>query len=304
MKTFLTQQKFFVSKTMKWVSRSLSRLTLVLGLWAILPNNLTASPTANPHSEDTTLPYQQELNNNTPKILVLIIASDDKPVYVELQKIWKAYMHLDKEHVEAYFIRGNPDLSTLYQIQDDIIWSKTRESTIPGILTKTLLSMECLLPRIDQFDYVVRTNLSSFYVFPRLLEFLKTLPKEKCYCANVTDYGTFYFGSGAGFILSPDLVKKLVENKKTLLEQHSNLHDDVRIGLFFHEEGIPLQPAPRLDLLCLHHWDIYKNSIPQNIFHLYAKNLQDHLRLTDEITIQKGLLKMFYNISLSEDSPQ
>ena len=40
------------------------------------------------------------------KVLVLIITSDNLPVYPKLQKVWKSYMHSDPEHIEAYFIRG------------------------------------------------------------------------------------------------------------------------------------------------------------------------------------------------------
>jgi len=100
------------------------------------------------------------------------------------------------------------------------------------------------LPRIREFDYVLRTNLSSFFVFPRLFEFLKTLPKQRCYCGSGEG-----FGSGCGFLLSPDLVKMLVLHKNELWNQSSN--DDVSIGHFLQKKGVALLPAPRRDLLTL-----------------------------------------------------
>ncbi|MCX6988703.1 MAG: hypothetical protein NTZ52_04285 [Chlamydiae bacterium] len=126
-------------------------------------------------------PSSLDLNHRNPKVLVLIIASDNFPgvdlvfPYPELKKIWRSYMHTNP-NIEAYFIQGDPNLSSPYEIQGDVIWSKTEENLRPGILNKTLLSIECMLPRINEFDYVLRTNLSSFYVFPRLLHFLQTLP--------------------------------------------------------------------------------------------------------------------------------
>jgi len=86
------------------------------------------------------------------KVLVLIICSDQFPgttltfPYKEMQEVWRSYMHRDPEHVEAYFIRANPHLNSMYEIQGDVIWSKTEENVIPGILNKTsyLLSLFCL----------------------------------------------------------------------------------------------------------------------------------------------------------------
>jgi len=52
--------------------------------------------------------------------------------YKEMQEVWRSYMHRDPEHVEAYFIRANPHLNSMYEIQGDVIWSKTEENVIPG----------------------------------------------------------------------------------------------------------------------------------------------------------------------------
>lgn len=47
---------------------------------------------------------------------------------------------------------------------------------IPGILNKTVKGLEFLQPCFSDFDYILRTNLSSFYVFPKLLNFLHQAP--------------------------------------------------------------------------------------------------------------------------------
>ena len=193
------------------------------------------------------------------KILVLIISSDERHLYKKLQKIWKSYMHLDRKHVEAYFIKANRKLHEDFAIKGDVIWSKTKESFRPGILNKTLLTMQHLIPRIDEFDYILRTNLSSFYVFPKLLKFLETLPKKGCYCgAKLTSYHGSPFGWGCGFILTPDLVKKLVQNKKNLLNMIYD-NDDVVIGDFFHQKNIPIIPAPLMEIYSLVEWREKRN---------------------------------------------
>lgn len=168
---------------MKWISRSMLFLFFFISMPTFCERNL--------------------------RVLVLIIASDQFPVYVELQKIWQSYIHSDPEHIETYFIRGDPNLPTSYEIKNDIIWSKTDEGWSPasaGIINKTVLSLEAMLPRLHEFDYILRTNLSSFYVFPRLLKFLETLPKKRCYAGSNTG-GDSPIASGCGFIISPDVAK-------------------------------------------------------------------------------------------------
>ncbi len=227
----------------------------------------------------------------TPKILVLIIACDSPEVFFENQKTWRSYMHLDREHVEVYFIKADPKLDTTSSIVDDVIWSKTEENYIPGILNKTILSMEAILPRLDEFDYVLRTNLSSFYYFPKLLEFLKTAPQTNFYC-GVDYYG--WFASGAGFILSPDLVKLLVENKSHFLDNMASF-DDVLIGHFLRPRGVPIVPADRVDLTSIERWNSHDKNFADH-FHFRVKNDHYHLRITDEVFIQRELAKMLYGV--------
>lgn len=238
----------------------------------------------------TQLTYAKEI-----KVLVLIIASDNLPVYVELQKIWRSYMHTDPEHVEAYFIKGNPDLATTHWIEGDILWSKTEEgwiNTSAGIINKTVLSLEALAPRLNEFDFVLRTNLSSFYIFPRLLDFLTTVPTTRCYCGtDVT--GSSGIGSGCGFILSRDLVYTLLSYRDSLINNRSG-EDDLLVGWVFRDcEKVPLITHPREDFFSLTDWKRKKNHIPAHTFQCRIKN-PDHLRTSADLYIQSGLLNMFY----------
>jgi hypothetical protein len=226
-----------------------------------------------------------------PKILVLIIANDAPQYYVENQKVWRSFMHLDREHVEAYFIKAEPKLRGNYRIRGDVIWSKTEENFSPGILNKTILSMEAMLRRIDEFDYVLRTNLSSIYDFPKLLDFLRKLPAKNCYC-GINHYN--WFASGAGFILSPDLVKVLVQNKAHFWNNKQD-NDDVIIGHFLRNRGVEIISAKRMDFPTLQRWRSHDKNF-SDYFHFRCKNDDYNLRLTEEITIQKELVKLLYGV--------
>lgn len=230
------------------------------------------------------------------KVLVLIIASDDYPVYGELQKIWRSYMHYNPKQIKAYFMKADPNLTTMNLIADDIIWTKTSETLVPGIINKTIQSMEVLLPVIKtEFDYVLRTNLSSFYVFDRLLTFLENMPRENVYCGSPFGYTNGV--SGCGYILSSDMVELLVENKSFFNDQLAP--DDILIADFFYSKNIFARYHDRMDLMPMSIWNDNKNFIPLNAFHFRVKN-EPSLRLTDDIYVHSQLLKMFYLPFLEE----
>lgn len=245
-----------------------------------------------------------------PKVLVLIIASSGTQAYLELQKVWESYMHTDPEHFEVYFIRGNPELASSSEIKENSLFVMSEESFVPGILKKTVLSMEAMLPRLHEFDYVLRTNLSSFYVFPRLLNFLKTLPPHRCYCGvqlhTPTPHpqlGMINYISGAGIILSTDLVEMLVHGKEEVFKTSHLLADDELLGLFFQRRGVFTLPAARTDFPTREVWDKTKDQIAENAFHFRAKNNYNirtaEESFADEIFIDLELLKKFYPASSS-----
>lgn len=231
------------------------------------------------------------------KVLVLIIASDQIPLYTELQTMWRSYMHSDPEHFESYFIKGDPELPTSYLIENDTIWSKTEEGWTPqsaGIINKTIMSMEAFRPRLHEFDFILRTNLSSFYAFPRLLEALKKIPKTNCYYASSTDH-TSLMGSGSGIIFSRDVIKLMIDNKQEFIGKKES-PDDSLICHFLSGHGIKLLVHKRLDVLSLSEWNSIKSVIPDNIFHFRVKT--DHpVRMVEDIAIHQDLLKMFYPIT-------
>lgn len=233
------------------------------------------------------------------KLLVLIIASDQNPVYLEEQELWRSYMHKDRDHVEAYFIKGNPDLKSEFEIDGDVIWSKTAETITPGVLNKTVLSLEALFPRLDEFDFVLRTNLSSFFNFPKMLKFLETLPKTKCYAGLIfrkddskhLGWPTRWI-HGSGYVISPDVAKLIVANKKALID--SSIPDDLTVAEFFEQNGIPMTEYKFLPIGSMKQWLLTKDSIPERFFQFRLKQWDSNKRAVDEPTIMRELIEKFY----------
>lgn len=239
----------------------------------------------------------QTANNKHNKLLVLIVDSDTCDVYVKLRHIWSLYMHSDPEHVEAYFIRGDPNLPVPYLIKGDTLYLQTENNLNPGIIKKTVMALEALSSRIGtEFNFVLRTNLSSFYIFDRLLEYLKRLPVTNCYSGSILGP---YSISGCGFIISPDVAQIMIENKTFLI--NSPLPDDDATGELMHAKGIPPIFHPRRDYYVLKRDWTPNDEIPPHIFQVRVKNDVYALRHTDDMIIYKWLLKKFYHINLNLD---
>ena len=230
---------------------------------------------------------------NNIRLLVLVLASDNLPVYIVEQKLWRSYMHYNPSQVTAFFIKGNYNLTSRYLIDQDIIWSKTNEGFPPysaGLINKTVMSLEALQDRLDNFDYILRTNMSSFFIFPRLLDYLSTLPKDGVYAGVLGGQCV----SGAGIIMSRDIVKLILQYKDELLNNNTDI-DDVLLGTFMKEHNVSAIDCavPRVDIISLEQWSKVKNSIPQKAFHIRTKNVFGR-RKTDEIYIYKQLRNLFY----------
>ncbi len=225
------------------------------------------------------------------KIALLIIASDNELIYTQLQQVWKSYMHSDPEHVEAYFIRGDENVAQPYGIQNDTIWSPSAESIRPGILNKTISAMEALHPRINEFDYIVRTNLSTFYLFPRLLNFLKKCPKHRFYAGPETAPGSG-IGSGSGFIISADLMELMLQHKHQFWNNSSS-NDDNIIGHFLNSHSISLRTFDYASFYTMEEWHQHKDTIHDDVFQIRVKMVYDRDR-SKEISIHAVLLEKFY----------
>lgn len=251
------------------------------------------------------------LNERDVKVLMLIIASDNNPAYLELQKIWSSYMNCDPDHFEVYFIHADPSLSS-HNIDGNHLYLPGEESYKPGILMKTILALESFLPRLDEFDFIIRTNLSSFYIFPRLLNCLKTLPTTRCYGGQIMHFrpewnrGKDYkrFVSGAGIIMSSDIARMMVEEKDVILEKSQTLADDEIMGHFVESKNIPFISIQRKDFASRLAWYQGKNAIGERDFHFrakphfYQRDIKENYQ--DEIFINAKLLKTFYPLSFNQ----
>jgi len=191
------------------------------------------------------------------KLIILIIASVNES-YNLFVECWKEYMNNFPE-VKAYFLYSDPELTSDVMIYDNIILYKTEESLVPGIFQKTVCAMN-FCQKYFSYEYIIRTNLSTFLHIPRLLEYLSDKPRENFIAGHynqlpnaasqlvkhtlVNNYldktlnEKFIYIHGTGIILSHDVTNKLLSHLKTNYDKIQSafaLPDDVLISLVMYD---------------------------------------------------------------------
>jgi hypothetical protein len=231
------------------------------------------------------------------KILCLIIASKTDE-YAQMEQQWRK--HIAKiqtsstSQTVAFFFLYSSTTITAPVVDHDAhtITIPGKESLIPGIFDKT---MQALTETIHiHYDYLLRTNLSSFFDFRKLAAYLETQPTK-----NYT--GTFLeisneqiemtvqgglkiriptiFLNGAAFLMSKDVVFETVHKYTCMtpdeLSYITTLPDDVAISLlvasFYDWRNMRILPrfAPVAKIT------LY--DVPQDIFHVRLKTAHMHM---------------------------
>jgi hypothetical protein len=156
--------------------------------------------------------------------------------------IQQRYVHVFNE-IDTFFVVMRENQTNLVEQENDIIYVKEKEHVL-NVLYKTITALEYLFQK-NEYDFVIRSNISTIIHIPKLLQYLHTIPKTLIYTSseflnlkwldpragihNNSLFGTIY-ASGISITLSNDTVKYLINNKDKL---RHDIVDDVSIGLFF-----------------------------------------------------------------------
>ena len=116
------------------------------------------------------------------KLIILIIASD-APHYEVFKKCWMEYMNKN-ENIKSFFLYSNENLDTDIYVTKDSITYNCKESLIPGILYKTIAGYYFSQKKLS-YDFMLRTNLSSFINFPQLLTYLDNIERNNIWVSNL-----------------------------------------------------------------------------------------------------------------------
>ena len=157
-------------------------------------------------------------------IIILIIANDHPKYYHEMQTVWKKYMNLHP-NIRSFFVKGNAE----EYVESETIYVKSGENYIPGILEKTVKSMEYIQNNYE-YDDIFRTNLSSFVDLYKLYEFVHLESTQSIeYGGIILTPSDIPFGyiSGAGILFSRNTTEYIINNQSKL---DYSIIDDVAFG--------------------------------------------------------------------------
>jgi hypothetical protein len=182
-----------------------------------------------------------------PKILVLVLSHTAEPWRTLEQVQRETWASLAPElGIEVLFLNNDPKAhpaSVAYRVGDKI-FAPCRDG-LYDIGHKTLLGFEHCL-RCHEFDYIFRTNSSSYVDLPVLQRACEGFPRNLRYSGVHMSFGPVWYASGCGYTISRDLVEKVVAGQD---QWDHTLIDDVSLGKLIHQlTGVTVTPAPRLDL--------------------------------------------------------
>lgn len=211
------------------------------------------------------------------KIGFLIIASEDEPwctinrqgqelTWIKDLGPWDSYLAAyslgnlgesrinPKNHRKIQFVDGS-DRS--HALSEPVFFSKShgRFDGVSGygsLVGTTLSGMNYLLNHSD-CDFIVRTNVSSYWSVEKLREFLSDKPQANYYAGcGERLYGGIRgriqktkYASGAGIILSADVARRFVENSRNI---STRLIDDLAIGKVAESLGLKHHELTRVDI--------------------------------------------------------
>ena len=189
------------------------------------------------------------------KIFVFVIASFNKPIYLDLIRYKK--MQLIKYNIPHYFVFDDCPPSDYVFDEHDLFFEKdpVNPPTIyfpeqsgvvspskrvcpsqnPHMIRKFLKALKYI--NEEDYDFIVRSNLSTFINIPKLCKELYEHKNEKCMVLapiinlHLSDWGEFNHGkklfnlfSGTCIIMTTDLIYwlKLIDLQSSILYKHND----------------------------------------------------------------------------------
>ena len=174
------------------------------------------------------------------RVLILVLSHYESPYDRLEESIRNTWASKSVDNIKIFFYHGGSD-------KDYIDGDKIRIQQEEGyyrIGYKTIRAFE-MVDKIFDYDYIFRTNSSSYINLEKLNEYIVEKPNKKFYSGVIGNHFGIRFSSGSGYFLSRDVVKLVLENKKNWNHQ---LIDDVALGKLLSSLDIFPTPSPRLDI--------------------------------------------------------
>ncbi len=185
------------------------------------------------------------------KVIILVLSvGDNGGIYDKFQKsqidTWDS---IEVDNVHTFYFYGDGDSD---RVSNNLIFTDIKENLFTGgfyvnsplsACSKTIRALE-IIDNIE-YDYIFRTNSSSYVDKNMLYDFLFDKPRTNYYSGfigyeNLDIYGSkvdmIKYASGSGFFLSKDLVSLLLSKKESI--EDNRFIDDAAIGRILNQNNI------------------------------------------------------------------
>jgi hypothetical protein len=218
----------------------------------------------------------------------------------------KLYLDMFKDDIKFFFIEYNKNITQDILEVDDYIYVKgVEEPIVPNMLIKRLRAMTYIQSKYD-FDYIINTNLSTFWNISSLMSLYNIIPRNNFFGGHYV-YNSFI--TGTGIIFSNDTLSTLF----TINAHTFTANDDVAISHFMMSKGFPVFNLANLQNYIMNWQDLDENDTNVNSPH-HKNNILEinentntrdilYFRIKNanqkrDIFIAKNVLKNLYNIEV------
>jgi hypothetical protein len=109
------------------------------------------------------------------------------------------------------------------------------------ILPNTIGALDSIC-KLDNYDYIIRTNLSSYWNLEATINLVNKLPREGVFAGPIQEVNGLQWVEGDAIIFSKDVIQKLLQNRGLI---DSRIIDDVSIALTLKKLGVLPMDIPR-----------------------------------------------------------
>lgn len=165
------------------------------------------------------------------KILILVLSCPDPPYDAFMNAQFETWDNEKYQNVDVL----NYDGVGSWNVNEGIGMNYSEQVSEDYFMMHWKLKKALETINLPYYDFIFRTNSSSYINKERLYEFAKTFPKEKCYAGYSLEGKQAV--SGAGIWLSPDMCEIL----KNEIPEGEQIEEDLLIGQILHvKHKIPI----------------------------------------------------------------
>lgn len=159
------------------------------------------------------------------KAILLVLASEDidasifkrilpewRPLFPFMRQVYQSYMDINPD-IKVLFVYGS---SGITNEEYDIVYPDIPENYYPGMIHKTMRAFEYIENNYE-YEYIIRTNLSTFWDLNKLSKRLDQLPKSNCLTGTPVNINGYSYTSGFDMVISRDIIRKIIPHSEEIV---------------------------------------------------------------------------------------